>query len=122
MMSNCPNHLHYTASHEWLNLDNYSVGITDHAQSLLGDIVFLELPKVGQQLTQGNSCAVVESVKAASDIYAPVTGIVVAVNEEVLANPEKINEDAYANWLFKVETTQTTALLSAIEYLNHIGA
>jgi len=99
-------HLRYSPNHEWLDTsvpDDFAVGISDHAQETLGDIVFLELPEVGRQVSAGEACAVVESVKAASDIYAPISGEVTAINQEALDSPEKVNQDAYAAWLFKIK-------------------
>ncbi|MEN8175584.1 MAG: glycine cleavage system protein GcvH [Pseudomonadota bacterium] len=106
-MSNTPKDLKYTKSHEWVK-DNgdgtVTVGITDHAQDLLGDLVFVELPDVGTTLEQGGECAVVESVKAASDVYAPVSGDVTEVNEELGGAPETINESPYeGGWLFRLK-------------------
>lgn len=103
---NVPANLKYAKSHEWSKLEadgTVTVGITDHAQEALGDIVFLELPQVGRKLKAGEECAVVESVKAASDIYAPLAGEVVAANQAVVDAPESVNADAYANWLFKIK-------------------
>jgi glycine cleavage system H protein len=117
-----PNDLKYTKSHEWVRVEadgTVSVGITHHAQDLLGDMVYVESPKVGRQVTAGEECAVVESVKAASDVYAPIAGEVVAVNEAVTDAPEKINQDAYAAWMFKIKPTNATevnALLDAVAY------
>ena len=105
-MSKTPNDLRYTKSHEWVKRDadgTVSVGITDHAQGLLGDMVFVELPKVGTQVTAGKECGVVESVKAASDIYAPIAGEVIAVNTAVSDSPESVNKDAYGAWMFKLK-------------------
>ena len=105
-MSKTPNDLRYTKSHEWVKRDadgTVSVGITDHAQGLLGDMVFVELPKVGTQVTAGEECGVVESVKAASDIYAPIAGEVIAVNTAVSDSPESVNKDAYGAWMFKLK-------------------
>jgi glycine cleavage system H protein len=102
---NVPADIKYTKSHEWARLADdglVTVGITDHAQELLGDIVFLELPDIGRRVARGEECAVVESVKAASDIYAPVTGEIVAANQAAVDRPEAVNEDAYGAWLFKV--------------------
>jgi len=119
---NVPADLEYTASHEWVRREadgTLTVGITDHAQSALGDLVFIELPAQGRRLAAGEACAVVESVKAASDIYAPVAGEVVAVNEGIVAAPEKVNTDAYANWLFKLKpanASDTDRLLNAAAY------
>jgi glycine cleavage system H protein len=101
-----PADLKYAKSHEWARLADdglVTVGITDHAQELLGDIVFLELPEVGRVVARGEECAVVESVKAASDIYAPVAGEIAAVNQQPVDRPEMVNEDAYAAWLFRIK-------------------
>lgn len=103
---NIPADLKYTPSHEWVRLEadgTVTVGITDHAQEALGDIVFLELPEIGRRVEAGKECAVVESVKAASDIYAPVAGEVVARNDTAIDAPESVNQDAYAAWLFKLK-------------------
>lgn len=100
-----PAELKYTASHEWVRLEadgTVAVGITHHAQDLLGDMVFVEPPTVGRKLAAHEECAVVESVKAASDIYAPVAGEVVAVNEALESAPERINQDPYGAWMFKL--------------------
>ncbi|MCX8016942.1 MAG: glycine cleavage system protein GcvH [Rhodocyclaceae bacterium] len=105
-MMNLPTDLKYTPSHEWVKLEadgTVTVGITDHAQQALGDIVFLELPEPGRRVEAGKECAVVESVKAASDIYAPVSGVVVARNDAASDAPERVNQDAYAAWLFKLK-------------------
>ncbi|RSS64845.1 glycine cleavage system protein GcvH [Streptomyces sp. WAC07061] len=105
-MANVPADLKYTDEHEWLRVEadgTLTVGITDHAQSSLGDIVFLELPDVGKQVRAGDAIGVVESVKAASDVYAPVTGEVVAINEAAIDAPEEVNSDAYGVWLFKIK-------------------
>lgn len=101
-----PSDLRYTKSHEWVKLEadgTAMVGITQHAQELLGDMVFVETPQVGRELDKGEECAVVESVKAAADIYSPVAGQVTAVNPDLEAAPEKINQDAYSAWLFKLK-------------------
>ncbi len=117
-----PADLKYTKSHEWVQVEadgTVSVGITDHAQDLLGDMVFVETPAVGRQLAQGEECAVVESVKAASDVYAPIAGEVVASNEEVESSPETINQDAYAAWMFKIKPANpadVNALMDAATY------
>ena len=100
-----PTDLKYSKSHEWARLEadgTASVGITEHAQELLGDMVFIEPPEVGRKLAASEECGVVESVKAASDIYAPIGGEVTAVNKEVIEAPEKINADPYASWIFQV--------------------
>lgn len=106
-MSNIPEDLKYTKTHEWVKQDadgSLIVGISDHAQGLLGDMVFVELPEVGTSYNTGDDCAVVESVKAASDVYCPVSGEVVAVNETVVDSPEVVNQDPYGDgWLFKVQ-------------------
>jgi glycine cleavage system H protein len=104
-MSKIPEELRYTESHEWVRDGGevVTVGITDHAQHLLGDIVFVELPEVGMTVTTGGECAVVESVKAASDVYSPITGEVIEVNEALIDAPETINDDPYeGGWMFKV--------------------
>ncbi|HJX18216.1 MAG TPA: glycine cleavage system protein GcvH [Acidiferrobacterales bacterium] len=104
-MSKTPNDLHYTKSHEWVKKEadgTVTVGITDHAQGLLGDMVFVELPKVGTKIAAGKECGVVESVKAASDVYAPIAGEITAVNTSVSDAPESVNKDAYGAWMFKL--------------------
>lgn len=101
-----PENLKYTKEHEWVDLENKRVGITYYAQEALGDVVFVELPEVGAELEVGESLGVVESVKAVSDIYAPVSGKVLAVNEELLDSPELINEDPYGKgWILEMEIT-----------------
>ena len=106
-MSEIPNELRYLESHEWARLEEdgtVTVGISDHAQNALGDVVYVELPEEGQQLSSGDEAGVVESVKAASDIYAPVTGTVVATNTDLDDEPEKVNQDPYGDgWFFKIE-------------------
>lgn len=113
-MSNIPSHLKYTESHEWVDAGedgNARIGISDHAQAALGDLVYVELPAVGDELSQGDACAVVESVKAASDIYTPVSGKVIAINEALDADPAIINSDPYNDgWLFELELTDTEEL------------
>ncbi len=123
MSSEIPGDLKFLKSHEWVRVEGdgrATVGISDHAQGLLGDLVYVELPAVGDELQAGNACAVVESVKAASDVYAPVSGKVVEVNEALADKPETINEDAFGDgWLFVVEMSepdQANALLSADDY------
>jgi glycine cleavage system H protein len=124
---NLPAELKYTESHEWVRREadgTVSVGITDHAQAALGDLVFLELPAVGRALKAGEACAVVESVKAASDVYAPVAGEVVAVNEALSGAPEKVNEDAFGAWLFRLrpaDAAAADALLDAVAYRASVG-
>jgi glycine cleavage system H protein len=101
-----PKELRYTASHEWLRRDpdgTFAVGITDHAQEQLGDIVFVEPPQVGRKVAAGEAIAVVESVKAASDVYAPVAGEIVGANGDLGASPQNVNEDAYAAWIFRIK-------------------
>lgn len=122
-MSHVPADLMFMKSHEWVRAEGgnrYSVGISDHAQAALGDLVYVELPAEGDELTQGAGCAVVESVKAASDVYAPLSGKVVAVNAVLADAPETINGDAYGKgWMFTVEASdpaQLGALLSATDY------
>ena len=113
-MSNIPSHLKYTESHEWVDANdegNARIGISDHAQAALGDLVYVELPAVGDELSQGDACAVVESVKAASDIFTPVSGIVIAVNEDLDADPAIINTDPYNDgWLFELKLIDTEEL------------
>ncbi|WFF39350.1 glycine cleavage system protein GcvH [Moraxella nasibovis] len=122
-MSNIPADLKYVASHEWLRLEadgTITVGITDHAQDLLGDVVFVELPEVGAVVEADQEIAVVESVKAASDVYAPIAGEIVEVNEELVDSPELANEDPYGKaWFFKVKPANPAdydSLMSADEY------
>lgn len=121
-MSNVPADLKYTKSHEWVRLEadgSVTVGITDHAQEALGDLVFIELPEVGKTLAAGQEAAVVESVKAAADVYAPIAGSITAVNEAVVDAPETLNQDAYAAWLFKLQPANAGdlgALLDAAAY------
>lgn len=121
-MSNVPADLKYTDEHEWIRTEadgTLTIGITDHAQNTLGDIVFLELPPVGKQVKAGDAIGVVESVKAASDIYSPVTGEVVAINADAVDTPEEVNSDAYDTWLFKIKLADgasTDNLLDAAAY------
>lgn len=123
-----PADLKYTDSHEWVRLDadgNATVGITHHAQDLLGDLVFVENPKIGRKLHKGEECGVVESVKAASDIYAPIDGEVVAVNAELETAPEKINQGAYQAWMFKLkpaDAAEMASLLDAAAYQKLVEA
>lgn len=112
-MSNIPADLRYAASHEWARLEadgTVTVGISDHAQEALGDVVFVELPELGKALAAGQEAGVVESVKAASDIYAPVSGEVIAINEELADSPELVNSDSYGAWFFKLKPTNTAEL------------
>ena len=126
-MAHYPNELHYAKSHEWVRREedgSYTVGITEHAQELLGDMVYVELPEVGDDVVAGDECGVVESVKAASDIYSPVTGEVIAINEKLADAPEKVNKDPYgAGWLFRVKASDETEiddLLDADSYAEHV--
>lgn len=116
MSNNIPADLKYTKSHEWVRQTKdgtLEVGITDHAQSALGDLVFVEVPDVGRALTAGEACAVVESVKAASDVYSPLAGKVVANNAALASKPELLNEDPYgAGWLFRLEANASANLTS----------
>ncbi len=113
-MSNVPAELRYAKSHEWVREEGdniVTIGITEHAQELLGDMVFVELPEAGSQVDAGSECAVVESVKAASDIYSPVSGEVIAINEALEDAPETVNQDAFGEgWLFKVKLTDSSGL------------
>ena len=105
-MSELPENLKYAKTHEWskVEADNVvRIGITDFAQEELGDLVYIELPEVGKQLKAGEQCAVVESVKTASDLYSPVTGVVVAINEDVSDSPEQVNDEPYDTWLFCIK-------------------
>ena len=122
-MSQTPSELKYASSHEWARLEEdgtVTVGITDHAQDALGDVVFVELPEVGASLAAGDDAGVVESVKAASDIYAPVGGEIIAVNEQLEDEPETVNTDPYNDgWFFKLQPSDTSeleSLLSAEDY------
>jgi glycine cleavage system H protein len=124
---NVPQDLRYTDSHEWIRAEpdgTLTVGITDHAQAALGDLVFIELPAAGRKVAAREACAVVESVKAASDVYAPVAGEVVARNDELAATPEKVNADAYAAWLWRMRPADagaTAGLLDAAAYAKLIA-
>ena len=126
-MSN-PSNLKYTASHEWVKIEAdgvITVGITQHAQALLGDMVFVESPEVGRKLKASEECAVVESVKAAADIYAPVAGVVTAFNADLNNEPEKINIDPYSAWLFKLKPDNAAdvgALMDATAYQAHVDS
>lgn len=126
-MSNIPAELKYVASHEWLRLEDdgtITVGITDHAQDLLGDVVFVELPEVGDSVAVDDEIAVVESVKAASDVYAPLSGEIVAINDNLEDEPEIINSDPYGDgWFFKIKPLNANdydELLSAEDYQNEL--
>jgi glycine cleavage system H protein len=126
-MSNIPSELKYVTSHEWVRVEGdniVTVGITEHAQELLGDMVFVELPEIDDAISTGDDVAVAESVKAASDIYAPVSGTVIEVNEELEDSPELVNSDAFGEgWLFKVkldDAGELDNLLDAEGYANSI--
>lgn len=113
-----PANLKYTTSHEWIKQEadgTVTVGITHHAQEMLGDLVFVESPAVGRKLKQGEECAVVESVKAAADVYAPLSGEVVAANAELADAPEKINADAYAAWMFRLKLANPAELAGLLD-------
>lgn len=126
-MSEAPDDLKYSKSHEWMR-DNgdgtITIGITDHAQEQLGDLVYVEVPEPGRELEVGEACAVVESVKAASDVYAPISATVIETNEELADTPEAVNQDAYgAGWLMRVKAADDNELanmLDAVDYLELI--
>ncbi|MBA3023021.1 MAG: glycine cleavage system protein GcvH [Gammaproteobacteria bacterium] len=126
-MSN-PTDLRYTASHEWVKTEtdgSITVGITDHAQELLGDMVFVEAPAAGRKLKAGEECAVVESVKAAADVYAPVAGEVTAANADLDNAPEAINNEPYGAWIFKMKpdnAADVAALMDAAAYQAHVDS
>jgi len=123
-MSKIPDHLLYRESHEWYDSSSGAVGITDHAQHELTDVVFVELPKVGAKIKAGEQVAVVESVKAASDIYAPVSGEIIAVNDELTEDPSIINNDPYGEgWIYEIKASNDSekkALMDAASYGQHI--
>jgi glycine cleavage system H protein len=128
-LSNIPNDLRYTKSHEWVRAGHngaVEIGISDHAQSALGDLVFVEVPEVGRAVAAGEACAVVESVKAASDVYSPVSGKVIAANAALAAKPELLNEKPYGEgWLFRVQTNSPIddgSLMSAETYADYLAA
>jgi len=135
-LSNIPSDLRYTKSHEWVRTAHgaapgaapdaaVEIGISDHAQSALGDLVFVEVPEVGRTVKAGEACAVVESVKAASDVYSPVSGKVIASNAALATQPELLNQDPYgAGWLFRVQTNSPpdgAALMSAADYAAYLA-
>lgn len=129
MMSTIPKHLKYTKTHEWVELHKdgtATIGITDHAQDLLGDVVFIDVPSVGKQVVAGGACAVVESVKAASDIYSPLAGKVIEANPALADQPELVNKDAYgAAWILRLTPTNAAdidGLLDAAGYEALIAA
>jgi glycine cleavage system H protein len=120
-MSNIPQKLHYTKTHEWVREDDgfYTVGITDHAQTMLGDLVYVELPELDTHLEKDQECAIVESVKAAADIFCPISGEVVEINHKLIDSPQLINNDPYGEgWLFRVKPFEHNdiSLLNAAEY------
>lgn len=126
-MSNIPSELRYATTHEWVRPEGdgtFTVGISDHAQELLGDMVFVELPDVGDKVNAGDDVAVAESVKAASDVYTPLTGEVVAVNEDLEDSPELVNSDAYGDgWMFRIKAddpSEVEGLLDAEGYESSI--
>ncbi|MGF1726950.1 glycine cleavage system protein GcvH [Photobacterium nomapromontoriensis] len=123
-MSYIPSELMYTNTHEWIRPEGegvYTIGITDHAQSMLGDMVFVELPEVDSATDAGEDCAVAESVKAASDVYAPLTGYVIAINEELENAPELLNSDPYGDgWLFQIKVEDDTELDDLLDADNYI--
>ncbi|SFZ70571.1 glycine cleavage system protein GcvH [Chitinimonas taiwanensis] len=129
MSTNIPSDLKYVASHEWLRLEadgSVTVGITDHAQSLLGDVVYVEVPSVGDVLAADAGAGVVESVKSASDVYAPIAGEIIAVNEALADAPDTVNSDPYgAGWFFKIKPADASVLdglMDAAAYAKEIGA
>lgn len=126
-MNTVPKNLKYSKSHEWVRQDEdvMTVGITDHAQCMLGDLVYVELPEVESSLENGQECAVVESVKAAADIYCPVSGEVVEINEAILENPQLVNEDPYGKgWLFRIRPfeNEVKQLLNAEQYSKQVAS
>jgi len=115
---NTPMNLKYSKHHEWIRIEpdgTATVGITFHAQEQLGDIVFVQQPDMGRVIKQNEECGVIESVKAAADIYSPLSGEVIAVNADLDAAPEKVNEDAYSAWLFKLKLSDTTELAGLLD-------
>ena len=118
-MSHIPSELKYATSHEWVRVEANGeavVGITEHAQDLLGDMVFVDLPEVGKQVSAGEDCAVAESVKAASDVYSPVSGEILAINEELEGSPELVNSDPYgAGWLFRIKLDDAGELANLLD-------
>jgi glycine cleavage system H protein len=121
-----PVDLKYTKEHEWIKVDGAAatIGITDHAQNSLGDIVFVELPKPGVEIEQGKAFGTVESVKAVSELYAPVSGTVTEVNQELATAPEKVNQDAHAAWMVRIkvkDSAELKTLLSSVDYEHFIA-
>ena len=126
-MNNIPDKLKYTRTHEWVKEETdgtYTIGITDHAQQLLGDIVYVELPEIHRTVEAGNEISVVESVKAAADVYSPLSGEVIAVNEQLNVEPQLINSSPYeSGWLFKIKASgEVRDLLDAKMYEEHVGS
>ena len=126
-MSNVPADLYYTDTHEWVRLESdgtATVGVTDHAQEAMGDMVFVDMPEIGASIATNGDCAVLESVKSASDIYAPVAGEIVAINEKLTDTPDLVNKDAYGDgWIFKLRPENPDAvkeLMSAEAYQKHL--
>lgn len=120
-MSNIPQELQYTKTHEWVKMEDdfITIGITDHAQTMLGDLVYVELPEIDTNFNSGQECAVVESVKAAADIYCPIPGEIIEINRAVIENPQIVNQDPYGKgWLFRIKPYDRTLqkLLNANEY------
>ncbi len=126
MSTSIPNNLQYTVEHEWtqINGDVVVIGITDFAQSSLGDIVFMELPEIGRKLNKGQAFGVVESIKSVSDLYAPVSGEVIEMNADLVNSPEKCNKSPYESWMIKIKLSNPSEvkdLLSADKYQEHIN-
>lgn len=126
-MNSIPKALKYSRTHEWVRKEDdlYTIGITDHAQTMLGDLVYVELPEPESSVEDGEECAVVESVKAAADVYSPISGEVIEINEELLENPQLINEDPYGKgWLFRVRAFEgdVAQLLNADQYSKQIAS
>jgi glycine cleavage system H protein len=126
-MSSVPKNLKYSTTHEWVRQDEdtLTIGITDHAQTMLGDLVYVELPEIESNLENGQECAVVESVKAAADIYCPISGEVIEINEALMENPQLINEDPYGKgWLFRIRAFEgeVSELLNADEYSKQVAS
>jgi glycine cleavage system H protein len=125
---NVPPGLKYTDTHEWMRAEadgSIVIGITDHAQAALGDLVYVDLPKAGRTVAAGEACGVVESVKAASDVYSPLAGDIIASNDALAGSPEAVNQDAYAAWLFRLRPSDAAALagfLDADAYTRLIAA
>lgn len=125
-MSHLPQNLKYAKSHEWSKLEDDNIiriGITDFAQEQLGDLVYIDFPEIGKQLTRGEQCAVVESVKTASDLFSPVNGTIIAINEAIADTPEQVNDEPYDTWLFCIKAnnpTELNDLMDAESYLHMI--